>query len=96
MPYSDDYTTRGAPDSARKPFDLPPDHPFSGYPERELTKINMALTLVRASMIQLGSAIRGIPLSDIRDPLEGFTSELRDYLDKVDSQLDEAFASFGE
>ena len=96
MNYPDDYVRKEAPDSARKPFDLSPDHPFSGYPERELTKINMALTLVRASMIQLGSAIRGIPLGDIRDPLEGFASELRDYLDKVDSQLDEAFTSFGD
>ncbi len=96
MPYSDDYTSKGAPDSGAHSFDLPFDHPFAGYSERELCKIATALTLVRAVVIQMASASRGVPVSDIREHLEGYTLEVQDYLDTLNTRLNEAVASFGD
>jgi len=96
MPYSDDYTSKGAPDSGAHSFDLPFDHPFAGYSERKLCKIATALTLVRAVVIQMASASRGVPVSDIREHLEGYASELKDYLDTLEARLREAFESFGD
>jgi len=95
-PYPDNYTHHGAPDEGHSPCDLPEDHPFRGWSERELTRLNRSLVAVRSGLLNLLRDVMEVTDADIMEHLSGYLTELRGYLDVLDTRLDEAFDSFGD
>ena len=95
-PYPDTYTRHGAPDEGNDPYDLPEDHPFRGWSEQELTRLNRSLVAVRSGLLNLLRDVMEVPDADILEHLGGYTTEIKDYLDVLDTRLDEAFDSFGD
>lgn len=95
-PYPDDYVAKGAPDEGIAPYDLPEDHPFRGRSERELTRLSRRLVAVRSGLLNLLRDVMEVTDADIMEHLAGYLTELRDYLDTLDTRLDEAFDSFGD
>ena len=95
-PYPDDYVARGAPDEGVSPYDLPEDHPFRGWSERELTRLNRSLVAVRSGLLNLLRDVMEVTDADILEHLGGYMTEIKDYLDVLDTRLDEAFDSFGD
>lgn len=95
-PYPDDYVRKGAPDEGHGPYDLPEDHPFCGWSERELTRLSRSLVAVRSGLLNLLRDVMEVTDVDIMEHLAGYITELKDYLDYLDKQLDEAFDSFGD
>ena len=95
-PYPDDYTRKSAPDEGHPPRELDFGHPFSGYSEKELRVVAKSLEATRKGILALNVTCLGISEASIRDHLTGYLSEMIDYLDILDTRLDEAFVSLGD
>ena len=51
---------------------------------------------VRSGLLNLLRDVMEVPDADILEHLGGYMTEIKDYLDVLDTRLDEAFDSFGD